>query len=222
MFRAYLENLSRLKLKRKNNFKTYVFAAAMVGNKEFATEYNTKYASKQSSFNIVNPSDKIPKLPFSYNEPNSITENLNTFMQDKEASSLSKIFSNGLVQILKDCGNKSMGYLCTRVSKQIAKEEGPFEMPDQVENISYCGLDNLIEIAPAVFPKILKDSVLIQNAAKIISLKKEVDGHFQNKKLYKKEAWMYQHKPYSYYTSILQMYFPDEYISLKRKYLLED
>jgi hypothetical protein len=51
---------------------------------------------------------------------------------------------------------------------------------------------------------------------------RDPQGDFYNKELYAKESWTYQHKPYNYYVTILKMYFPDEYRSLKKKYLPEN
>lgn len=222
MLRAYLENLSFLKLSKRNKFKTYSFAAPMVGDKKFAEEYNAKYGLDQTSFNIVNPDDRIPKLPLSYNEPNSLSENMNTFLLNKESSSFTKIISDGIAQILEECGTKSVKAVCGRVSEQIAKETGPFVMPELIGSINYSKLNNLIEINPSVFPKVLKDSTILEKKSSLFAPRIGEDGHYKNKRLYHKQSWSYQHKPYNYYTSILQMYFPEEYQVLDRKYILED
>ena len=68
----------------------------------------------------------------------------------------------------------------------------------------------------------LKDSTILQNDSLMTVYKKGPDGHFINKELYAKESWTYQHKPYNYYVSILKMYYPEAYFSLKTKYLPEN
>ena len=64
MLRAYLENLSHYEISKKNKFKTYAFAAPMVGNKNFIAEYNARYCANNSSFNIIIPSDPVPGYAF--------------------------------------------------------------------------------------------------------------------------------------------------------------
>jgi hypothetical protein len=218
MLRAYLENLSRWKIRKKNEFKTYAFAAPMVGNKEFAEEYNAKYAVCQSSFNLVNTADQIPKLPLSYNETNYVSKNLKTFMVDNESFSLKKMISDG-ISLLAEISTKT---LCPRVSKQIAKEVGPFVMPPYTENCDYYRLNNLIEIDPIPFPTVLKDSSILQNKFLKALHKKGDNGLFLKRGLYVKEPWTFQHKPYNYYVSILKMYFLNEYDLLERKYFIEE
>jgi hypothetical protein len=213
MSRAYLENLSRWKIRKKNKFKTYAYAAPMVGNKEFSAEYNNRYGACQTSFNIVNPSDPIPKLPFSYCDSNYVSSNLKTFLFDNESFSFKKMIADGISLILE----KSTNSLCSQVSKQIAKEVGPFKMPRYLKETNYYSLNNRIEIPPAIFPKILKDNFQTKI---IMALTKKEDG-IANKLLYEKESWTFQHKPYNYFTTILKIHFPVEYESLKKKFSLE-
>ena len=52
--------------------------------------------------------------------------------------------------------------------------------------------------------------------------KKDANGNFVNKEVYIKEPWVYQHKPYNYYVTVLKMYFPADYKALKIKYLPEN
>jgi hypothetical protein len=217
MMRAYLENLSWLKLKRKNEFKTYAFAAPMVGNKEFSEEYNNKFSDPLTSFNIVNPSDPIPNFPLSYCDSNYVSNNLKTFLFDYESFNFKKMVNDGISIIMA----KSANLLCGSISKQIAKELGPFVMPGYVKEIKYYSLNNRIEITPPVFPRVFKDSSLLKTKILMAFSKKGEDGQFANKLLYTKESWCFHHKPYNYYTSILQMHFPKEYELLKSKFLHE-
>jgi hypothetical protein len=94
-------------------------------------------------------------------------------------------------------------------------------MPPYIHNINYSKLNNRVEINPAEFPKMLKDSTILDSKIMKAVFKKGDDGHFINKLLYAKESWTYQHKPYNYYTSILKMYFPTDYNLLERKYFIE-
>jgi hypothetical protein len=95
-------------------------------------------------------------------------------------------------------------------------------MPPYVDDINYHNLNNRIELTPVVYPKILKDSTILKNDSLMTVYKRGSDGEFLNKELYEKEPWNYQHKPYSYFTSILKSYFPHEYNALRRKYLPEN
>jgi hypothetical protein len=114
---------------------------------------------------------------------------------------------------------KSANLLSGSVSKQIAKELGPFSMPTYVSENKYYSLNNRVEIAPSDFPKILKDSSRIKNKILMTFSKKDEEGNYSNKLLYAKESWSFQHKPYSYYTTILKMHFPNEYDLIKNKFL---
>jgi triacylglycerol lipase len=219
LLRAYLENLPLTSVSKKNRFKTYAFAAPMTGDKEFAKEYNSRYCIANTSFNIVNPDDPIPKFPLSYNETNAASQNLNAFLFEGEFR-FKKVISESLIHLLEGSIKKSVAMFSASVSDQIAKELGPFTLPPCVPDINYSKLNNRIEINPVVYPKILRDSSAIEfnNAF----FKKGEDGNFLNKKLYEKQPWSYQHKPYNYYVSILNLYFPEQYRMLETKYLSEN
>jgi len=219
MLRAYLENLSHNEISKKNKFKTYAFAAPMVGNKKFAEEYNTRHSANNSSFNIVNPQDPIPAFPLSYNDTNYLSDNLKAFLFDRESFSFKNMISDGAVKLFEGSFIGAVKKLGFRASEQISKDLGPLAMPDYVEDINYYKLKNRIEITAFVYPKALKDSTILKNDSLMKIYKRGADGVFLNNDLYEKEPWTYQHKPYNYYTSILKMYFPNEYKSLKRKYI---
>ena len=95
-------------------------------------------------------------------------------------------------------------------------------MPDYVADINFSAIGNRIEINPFEYPKILKDSTILKNDSLIATYQKDSDGQFANKDLYTKQPWMWQHKPYNYYVSILKAYFPKEYAQLEKKYLSEN
>jgi hypothetical protein len=222
MLRAYLENLSHHEISSQNQFKTYAFAAPMVGNKEFADEYKERYCDNQRSFNIVNPEDAIPTFPLSYNKNNYMSDNLKTLFSDHESFNFKKMLSDGAVLLFEDGVSKSVKKFSSSVNRQISKDLGPVELPPYAEDINYQRLENHVEIEPAVFPKVLKDSTILQNETLMHMYMRDPQGDFYNKELYAKESRTYQHKPYNYYVSILKMYFPEEYQALKRKFLPEN
>lgn len=222
LLRAYLENLPSKKVSSKNFYKTYSFAAPMVGNKFFSDEYSKRYAAKNTSFNIINPADPIPKFPLSYNEKNSISENMKTFYNDYESFKLKEVLSDGLVILFEGSISKSVKMFSGSVKEQISKELGPFELPAYIQNFNYKKLENQVEISPVAYPKMLKDSTVLEEEFYKKFYKKGEDGQYLKKSLYVKEPWTYQHKPYNYYTSILNLYFPEDYILLEKKFLQEN
>jgi hypothetical protein len=221
MLRAYLENLPEEKISKKNKYKTYSFAAPMIGNQEFTIEYNNLYCIPKTSFNVVNPADMIPTFPLNYNESNFISGNLKKFLFDKESFSFQKMATDGVAILLEDQLIRYVNKVSYSVSEQISKDVGPVEIPPYVKDINYFKLGNIIEIAPVVYPKVLKDSTILQNDSLMAVYKRGPDGQFLNKELYAKEPWNYQHKPLNYYKSILKMYFPHEYHVLEKKHFFE-
>jgi hypothetical protein len=221
MLRAYLENLSGEVLSKKNKYKTYSFAAPMIGNKDFVKEYNLLFCLPKTSFNIVNPADLIPTFPINYNESNYISGNLKKLLFEKESFSLQKMAADGIAILLEDHISRYVNKVSYSIAEQISKDVGPVVIPPYVKDINYYKLSNVIEINPVVFPKILKDSTILQNDSLMAIYKRGEDGQFFNKELYVKEPWTYQHKPINYYKSILKMYFPHEYHSLEKKHFFE-
>jgi hypothetical protein len=222
MLRAYLENLPGDEISKENNFKTYAFAAPMVGNKAFAEEYNARFCSNYSSFNIVNVADPVPGFPVSYPEENFISESLKSMLEEEGTFSPKKMVTDGLIYLFQDNISKSVKKLGYSTSAQISKELGPVEMPQFVQGFNYQKLGNVIELKPVEYPKMLKDSTILQNDSLMAIYKRDENGNFLNKILYVKEPWAYQHKPYNYYVSFLKQYFPGQYFILERKYLPEN
>lgn len=222
MLRAYLENTLPKQISNKNKFKVYAFAAPMVGNQEFVIEYNSHFALNNTSFNIVNPHDIIPSFPLSYNDTSGAKDHLKTLLFENESFSFKKLlfdkgasyFEENLSSLLKRVGSSA--------SQRIAKDVGPVEMPNYVEDINYHKCEKIIELTGFEYPKILKDSSILQNDSLMAIYTRGSDGHFTDERLYKKAPWGYQHKPYNYYVCILRMYFPQEYKALRRKYLEEN
>ncbi|MEP7168116.1 MAG: hypothetical protein ABI855_01975 [Bacteroidota bacterium] len=222
MLRAYLENLSHNEISKKNKFKTYTFAAPMVGNKVFANDYNASYASDQSSFNIINPEDPIPGLPFSYNDTNYIADNIKSLLFDRESFSWKKMITDGSAILFRGNLSQLFQRVGASASKRIVKDVGTVEMPAYVSDINYQWVNNRVELASFEYPKILKDSSILQNDSLMTLYEKDKEGNFYNDKLYEKGSWGFQHKPYNYYVGLLKMYFPADYKLLKRKYLVEN
>jgi len=221
MLRAYLENLPESTISAKNRFKTYSFAAPMVGNKEFAEEYNTRYCANQTSYNIVNPEDIIPRFPLAYNE-NYVSENLQKLLDDPKTFDPKQMLFEGLMNRFGNVISRSVNSLGSSVSNQIQRDLGNVEMPPYKKEINYQKLGNRVEIPPVEFPLILRDSSILKNDSLMAINPRDSRGYFINKDLYIKEPWHYQHKPYNYYVSLLKVYFPSEYAGLKRKYLPEN
>ncbi|WP_028978520.1 lipase family protein [Sporocytophaga myxococcoides] len=220
MLLAYLENLPQNKLSSRNTFKCYSYAAPMIGNKTFTDEYNERFCKTNMSFNIVNPADLVPTLPLNYKESNSFSQGLKSLLL--EDASLGEKFKDGIFLLFDKNLGSAVRKLSTSVVKQISKEVGALTMPPYVDDINYNKLGNRIEIFKSEYPRILKDSTILQNASLLAIYPKASNGHFVNKELYKKEPMVYQHKTYNYYTSFLLKFLPAEYELLEKKYLKEN
>ncbi len=222
MLKALLENLPADQISKKNKFKAYSFAAPMIGNKEFAMEYNARYCADSTSYNIINPEDLIPEMPLNYNDSNYFAGNLNTWLFDRESFSLMKVIADGSALLFENKLGRLINWVGSSASKKIGKDVGPVVLPEYVKDINYHPVSNRVELIPFEYPKILKDSSILQNDSLMGIYERENDGYFLDNTLYKKGSWGYQHKPYNYYSAVLRMYFPDEYASLKKKYLSEN
>jgi hypothetical protein len=66
----------------------------------------------------------------------------------------------------------------------------------------------------------LKDPSILQNDSLMKIYKRDKNGVFEDKSLYKKPSWSLQHKPYNYYTALLKDHFPEEYLRLDKKYFV--
>jgi hypothetical protein len=222
ILRAYFENLSDSLLSSENKFKTIAFAAPMIGNQAFASEYNNRFADNNTSYNIINPADPIPKFPTSYNDSHFLSDNLESLLVNKEPLNFKKMATDGLFILFEKEITQSVKKLGYSTSAQISKELGPVQMPEYIDEFNYQILQNRLEIPPVTYPKMLKDSAILQNDSLMAIYTLGPDGHFLNEDLYIKEPWAYQHKPYNYYVSVLKKYFPEQYALLKRRYLPEN
>ncbi len=143
LFRTFLENLPESVLSKKNQYKTYAFAAPKPGNRFYSYEYNKICNANLSSFTFINPYDWVPQTPFSVQSPNNVS-NLNPFVEfenSKEGSLLKRsgihhIYNSIKNPILKSQKkiNKTLG---DRVSSLIMKDIGEFKVPEYMLDAAY-------------------------------------------------------------------------------------
>ena len=218
LIRAYLENLPKGTIDSRNQFKTFAFAHPKVGNKEFVSNYDS-YCEKWSSYSIINPADFIPKMPLSVaeQETNSLQSIASLFF-DKSSPSLKEIIGKKLGTIYGNSISNYMKSSSESIHKNISKELGTIEMPPYQSEINYVEMSNRIELNKFEYPKILKDSLALQNESSISSTKKSEEDN----SIYKEEPSFFQHKPYNYYVGFLKEFYPIEYEELTIKYLPEN
>jgi triacylglycerol lipase len=222
LLRAYLENLSHFEISKKNRFKTYAFAAPMIGNRAFVMEYNSRFCANGSSYNLVIPADPVPKMPFSYEEGDYLKKSLSNLIFAKESFSVRQTLTDVFFNTYERRLNNGIKKMSTRISNHLSKDLGTVVMPAYDQDMNYYRIDNRIEIGEIAYPKILKDSAILRNDSLMAIYKKGPDGHFLDNNLYKKEPWAFQHQPYNYYVSVLRYCFPAQYALLRKKYLPED
>lgn len=221
LFMAYLENLPGRSLSKRNKFKAYAFAAPMTGNKYFAAEYSSRFGTDSTSFNIVNSADLIPAFPLNYNDTSFVKDNLNSFLFGSDFS-FKKMLVDGGVRMFDGKLSRLMGSVGKSANKKISKDVSEVKMPKAVEDINYFRLETRIELSEFEYPRILKDSSILQNDSLMQIYERGEDGYFLDNDLYKSSSWTWQHKPYNYYVAILKYWFPAGYELLKRKYLPEN
>lgn len=222
MLRAYLENLPNEVISSKNKFKTYVFAHPMVGNKAFTNEYSQRFTINNSSFSIINPTDPIPKLPVTYADGKFFSaDNINTFFNNGTIDKQSILMSL-FMQKYEQTVSGYVQSISQSLTNQITNELGSVKMPAYVDEINYKKVNAIIELKPFEYPKVLKDSTILQNDSLMAIYQRSSNGHFLDKRLYKKSPTFFQHKPHNYYVAILKKYFPEEYAALPKKYLEEN
>jgi hypothetical protein len=217
MLRAYLENLTHSEISKHNQFKTYAFAAPMIGNIDFVAEYNVRYCKNNSSFNIINPQDPIPNMPFSYDEGNYMKEVVSRFLFDPDSVSPRKFMADLFFNTFKGTMNRNLDRMSTKISEQVAKELGTVKLPAFDQDMNYFKVGNLIEIEPAVYPEIIIDISPVEEDMQNPTQEKQP----YKKTIYRKEPGNFQHLPYNYYVSVLKTFFPSAYLRLDKKYLPE-
>lgn len=220
LMRAYLNYLPESKLTKKNIYKVYAFANPMIGNFEFCQEYNRNFSQSQMSFIVHNPSDMVPQMPMTYNDSTYWQSNVQAALFDKENFSMKQMLMDGAMQTFEHPLKKTSDFLGRKVNKQIGKELGEVKMPKYKNDINYAHTSKPILLPPTVYPLELKDSNILENEALMAKYKRDANGIFLEKDLYKKQKTTLQHKPYNYYTALLKVYFPEEYAQLDQKYFV--
>lgn len=217
LVRAYFNYLPEKELSKKNVFKVYAFANPMIGNTSFAKEYSKNYCDPGMSYILHNPTDFVTKLPVSYNDSTFWQANLIDFISNSESFSKTGFAVEGALYFFKDKVNDLAKSMSKNIEAQLLKELGEIKMPTFHEDVNYVHTGNLIKLSATEYPLELKDSTILKNDSLMKIYKRDANGIFENKKLYKKPNPSLQHKAYNYYTSILKDYFPDEYTRLEKK-----
>jgi len=215
--RAYLENLPKGEVSKKNIYKTYAYAQPMCGNKEFAEEYNTRFSDAGTSYSIINAEDPVPYMPFNYEEEKLITKKKigawifgdSQFKAKKLGQdAFIRLFERGITGYVK--GSNSL------INKILGLKFGKIEMPAFVADINYYPTGELKELPVFEYPKVAVDpSEASEEERK--DLEQDANG-----KWYKKEAKFFQHKPYNYYVAVLKKWNVPAYNRLEERYLLSD
>ncbi len=220
MTRAYLAYVPQSKLAKQNTFKVYAFANPMIGNQAFCNEYSKKFCSPEMSFVIHNPDDFVPRMPISYNDSTFWQSQLTNLMMDREGFSKTTFAIEGLTFLFKDKIQVMAKKMATDINAQIIQELGDIEMPKFKNDINYSHTGNRMLISATEYPLELKDASILQNDSLMKIYKRDKNGVFEDKSLYKKPSWSLQHKPYNYYTALLKDHFPEEYLRLEKKYFV--
>ncbi len=220
VLRASLEYLPESKVSKKNKYKVYSFANPMIGNFEFAKEYNKNYSEKELSFSLHNPEDIVPQMPMSYNDSTYWKESALTLLGGDDAPSKKSMLLDGFIQTFENPIKKLSNVLAKNLNKQLEKDLGTIEMPKFKNDINYCHTGKLILLPPTEYPLELKDSMLLADRCLLATYVRNEEGEFEDPSVYKKSRKILQHKPYNYYTSVLKVYYPTEYASLDQKYFV--
>ena len=209
LMRAYLEHLPRRRLPANMQFKTYAFAAPMVGDKAFAVEYERDNCTRLTSFNIIEPEDPVPNMPTAYKDGNAFSLQ-NIMAMITGGQSIKSSAKNALLNIFSGAWKDHRS--CGRIHRK--RVEAPLVrwyagIPPGMELFSHG--KRMIELDVFEYPKIL------------VELKPgEDDPSTATTPEYKKEPGFFHHKPYNYYVGVLKRYFPDAYEALEIKVLPEN
>lgn len=220
LFRSYLNYLPESELSKKNNFKVYAFANPMVGNDSYVKEYNNNYCDNGMSFAIHNPEDFVIKLPVSQADETFWEKNISLLLSNSKQFSKSNALMEGAMYMFKDKVVELAKTMSKQIEAMLFKELGTIEMPEFQSELNYKHTGNIILISPTTYPLELKDSTILQNDSIMRVSKRDENGIFVNKDLYKQTSPFLQHKPYNYYTAILKDYFQNDYAILSQKYFV--
>lgn len=222
LVRAYLHYLPSQDLDKKNNFKVYAFASPMVGNDSFVQEYNKHFVDAKMSYLLNNPTDFVSKLPFSHKDSTFWQNALIEIVKNRDdGNSMKSMAFEAMTFLFQDKILNMAKKMSSRIEAQIFSQIGDVVMPELYDDFNYSKTGNEIEVQPVEYPLELKDPSILENDSLMKVLKRDSDGNFEDKSLYKKQGFSGQHKPYNYYVSILKEYFPEEYELLDQKYFVE-
>ncbi len=223
LLRAYLENLPTGVLSPNNKYKTYAFAHPMLGNKEFAHEYEQRIAATGTSFSIINPADPVPRMPLAYEEGGLITEkDITSLLFDRENFHATEMAVGMAARLFEGKLNKLVQFTGNNINGNLSTVMGDVTMPEYVDGINFALMGKRVEMRPFDYPLILRDSTIFQNDSLMAINPIGADGHFINTELYKDSPSFWQHKPYNYYSAFLKTYFPAMYADLRWKHLPEN
>lgn len=220
MTRAYLNFLPDDQLNPRNKFKVYAFANPMIGNIAFAKEYERRFATPGFSFLIHNPDDIVPKMPLSYNDTTFWKSNLQNLVFDRESFHMKESAADGFMNLLEKRVIRFNNFFSDNIFGQLTNELGAFKMPEYRNESNYMHTSTPILVPPTEYPLELKDSSILLNDSLMRIYKRDEQGVFEDKSVYKKQSSFLQHKAYNYYTAVLKIYFPETYQQLDQKYFV--
>ncbi len=215
--RAYFENLPNGIFKTKNQYITYAFASPMPGNKVFADEYNSRFASNLTSFNVVNPKDMVPLLPMTlYNGKLFDPEEVADLLLNSNGS-IAGMFAMRLVSkwFIKDPDAYYIQKAGHDIEEEVEGFIGELDMPKYCRDQSYTSLENRMLIGP--FEDVVKQ--LKRDSINIDSLK-EIPFYSNNFDI--QSGGSVQHKPFNYYLYLLKKYYPEQYALTKERFRVID
>lgn len=212
--RAYFENLPKGVLSENNKFKTYAFASPMPGNISFAEEYNRRFAAKNTTYNIINPDDIVPKMPITlYNGKVFDANEIINLLSNSSFGNTTGILATRLASkiFIKDPDAYYIKKAGTDIEEQIEKKIGEIVLPKYCSDQSYTVLENKVSIGPFVdiTDQLKADSINVDSLQAI---------PFYSNNLRIQTGSAVQHKPFNYYLYLLKMYYPDRYIETKERF----
>ncbi|PIB35591.1 hypothetical protein BFP72_09395 [Reichenbachiella sp. 5M10] len=220
---AYLHGLPEATLSSQNRFKTYAFANPMVGNKSFSIDYNRRFADTGWSFSVVNLADPVPKLPVSYMEEKALSrQGISSLLGAEEGFDTGELLKSAFLQTFERKATQYLQSFSSHANQRIAKDLGEVILPPYVDDINYYVTGVRKELYPFEYPKILRDSTILENDSLMAVLPRDKQGYFVDESLYQKSPTFYQHKPHNYYVAVLKAYFPEDYQTLSVKCLPEN
>lgn len=220
LMRAYLAFLPSSQVNEKNSFKVYAFANPMVGNKYFAQEYKHRFADPGFSFLVHNPDDFVIKMPISYNDTTFLISNIQSLMGDSKNFNMKDGLKDGLMNMFGGKISQFANGFSANVQTELMKDLGDFRIPTGSGESNFEHTSTPILLPPTVYPLELKDPSILEDKELMKTLKRDENGEFEDKSLYKSPKATLQHKPYNYYTALLKVYFPSDYNKLKQKYFV--